>query len=122
MAKPRYYKEAAPKATVTAIWPEPAPLPDGLPAVNAFDTESLPDIFRPWVADIAERMQCPPDFPAVAAVTTLGSVVGKQVGIRPKMRDDWLVVPNLWAAAIGRPGKLKTPALEEPLKPLCRLE
>ncbi len=87
--------KTAPKATVTDIWPEPQPLPRGLPAVEPFDYDLLPDVFRPWVKDIAERMQCPPDFPAVAAMATLAGVVGKQVGIRPKRRDDWLVVPNL---------------------------
>jgi hypothetical protein len=67
-------------------------------------------------------MQCPPDFPAVAAMIALAAVVGRCVGIRPKQQDDWLVVPNLWGAVIGRPGLLKTPAIEEPLKLLGRLE
>ena len=47
-------------------WPQPQPLPDGLPSVPAFEAELLPEAFRPWVMDVAERMQCPPDYPAVA--------------------------------------------------------
>ena len=43
-------------------------------------------------------------------------------GIRPKRRDDWLVIPNLWGGVIGRPGLLKTPALAEATRPLLRLE
>jgi len=31
-------------------------------------------------------------------------------------------VPNLWGAVVGRPGVLKTPAIQEPLKALDRLE
>ena len=32
--------------------------------------------------------------------------------------DNWLVVPNLWGAIIGRPSLLKSPAISEMLKPL----
>jgi putative DNA primase/helicase len=62
------------------------------------------------------------DFPAVAAMIALATVVGRRVGIRPKRQDDWLVVPNLFGAVIGRPGVLKTPAIMEPLRQLYRLE
>lgn len=103
-------------------WADPTPLPDDLPDVMPFDDELLPSTFRPWIKDIAERLQCPPDFPAVAAMIPLGVIVGRKVGIRPKRQDDWLVVPNLWGAVIGRPSVMKSPAIREPLKVLGRLE
>jgi hypothetical protein len=103
-------------------WPDPLPLPDPLPPVEPFEPTLLPEVFRPWIGDIAERMQCPPDYPAVAAMVALATVVGRRVGIRPKRRDDWLVVPNLWGGVVGRSGVLKTPAIQEPLRPLWRLE
>ncbi len=103
-------------------WPQPQPLPDELPPVMPFDLDLLPMSLRPWIQDIAERLQCPPDFPAVAAMIALATVVGRKIGIRPKRQDDWLVVPNLWGVAIGPPGVAKTPALREPLKPLEQLE
>lgn len=103
-------------------WPEPHPLPTELLPVQAFSFDLLPEAFRAWVEDIATRMQCPPDFPAVGAMVALASLVGRQVGIHPKRHDDWLVIPNLWGAVIGRPGIMKTPALREPLRPLQRLE
>ncbi len=103
-------------------WPEPEPLPDALPAVQAFDPELLPETLRGWVADIAHRMQCPPDFPAVGAVVALSGLIGARVVVAPKARDDWRVVPNLWGAIVGRPGVMKSPALSEVLKPLHRLE
>ena len=56
-------------------WPEPAPLPDALPPVAPFDLELLPEALRGWVADIAHRMQCPPDFPAVGAVVAISSLI-----------------------------------------------
>ena len=103
-------------------WPEPQALPDSLPPVEPFDSELLPEAFRPWVEDVAERMQCPPDYLAVGAMVAAGAVVGRQVGIHPKREDDWLVVSNLWGMAIGRPSLMKTPALQEILRPLDRLE
>lgn len=35
--------------------------------------------------------------------------------------DNWIVVPNLWGAVIGRPSLLKSPAIAEVMKPLERL-
>ncbi|MBI5611896.1 MAG: DUF3987 domain-containing protein [Gammaproteobacteria bacterium] len=118
--------EALPKLTTHAdqkeTWPVPMPLPDALPPVKAFDFDLLPDSLRLWIQDIAERVQCPPDFPAVGAMISLSAVVGRKIGIRPKRRDDWLEVPNLWGAIIGRPGVMKSPALRESMRPLRKLE
>jgi putative DNA primase/helicase len=55
-------------------------------------------------------------------MVALGAVIGRRVGIAPKRRDDWLVVPNIWGGVVGRPGVMKTPALSEAMRPLRRLE
>lgn len=102
-------------------WPEPLPIPDGLLPVEKFDAELLPAALRPWISDIAERMQCPIDFPAVGAMVALSSVIGRKACIYPKRHDDWHVIPNLWGAIVGRPGVMKSPALSEAIKPLDRL-
>jgi hypothetical protein len=104
------------------VFGDPQPLPDPLPKVEPFEPKLLPEAFRPWIQDIAERMQCPMDFPAVSVMVAIASVVGRKVVIRPKKRDDWRVVANLWGGVVGRPGVLKTPAIQEPLRPLWRLE
>ena len=103
-------------------WPEPAPLPEGLPPVEPLDNELLPPVLHRFVADIAERMQCPPDFPAVATVVMLASVIGRRCGIAPKREDDWIVVPNLWGMIVGRPGVMKSPPMTEALRPLQVLQ
>ncbi len=103
-------------------WPDPLPLPDGLPQVKQLTPELLPEGFRPWLCDIAERMAIPLDYPTVAAITAASSVIGRGCGIRPKQKDDWLVAPNLWGAIVGPPSFLKTPASTEAMKPLDRLE
>ncbi|NLZ17217.1 MAG: DUF3987 domain-containing protein [Desulfobulbaceae bacterium] len=84
--------------------------------------ELLPDNLAPWVKDIAERMQCPMDFVAVGAMVNLAAVIGRKVGIRPKDKDNWTEVPNLWGLIVARPGELKTPALEATSGPLKKLE
>jgi len=103
-------------------WPEPVPLPDALPPVAPFDDELLPEALRRWVADIAHRMQCPPDFVAVGALVALSSLIGARAVVAPKARDVWRVVPNLWGLIVGRPGVMKSPALGEVLNFLHRLE
>ena len=82
----------------------------------------MPAALAPWVDDIANRLQCPPDYVAVAAMTALGSVIGRRIGIKPQNKTDWLEVPNVWGLFIGRPGWLKSPAMGEALKPIHRLE
>jgi len=112
--------QAAPEAAQPGN-DEPIPLPDDLPSVQPFDYDLLPDTLRPWIQDISDRMQCPPDFVAVAALGSIAAVLGRKAGIRPQARTDWTVVPNLWILVVGRPGVLKSPALEAGLSPLKRL-
>jgi len=102
-------------------WEDPVPLPEGLPPVASLDPAMLPEPLRGWIVDVSERMQIPPDFAAAGAVVVAGSLIGRKVGILPKRQDDWLVVPNLWGAVVGRPSLLKSPALAEVMKPLARL-
>lgn len=113
--------EARAGARSAEDWEDPAPLPDGLPPVAAFDAAMLPGPLRAWVLDISERMQVPADYVAVGAVVVAASLVGRAVGIHPKRKDDWFVVPNLWGAVVGPPSALKSPALAEAMKPLDRL-
>lgn len=111
------------QARAAAIhWPDVRPLPSDMPSVLPFESSLLPPILRAFVDDVAERLQCPPDFTAVAIVVVVGAAIGRRCGLRPKRHDDWLVVPNLWGAGIGRPSLLKTPAITAALHPLQRLE
>src|SRR2546425_1214256 len=90
-------------------------------AYQPFPAALLPGALAPWVADVAERVQCPPDFVAVGVLVAAAAVIGRKVAIRPKRQDDWAVVPNLWGLAVGPPGSMKSPALAEALRPLRRL-
>lgn len=102
--------------------PRALPLPGGLSVVEPFDYELLPRDFQAWVQDIAERMQCPPDYPGVAAMVVLASLVGRQISIRPKQNDSWSVVPNLWGGVVGTPGVLKSPSLKETMAAVLKIQ
>jgi hypothetical protein len=102
-------------------WPDPQPLPDGLRHVPTLPAALIPESLRGWLADIAERLQIPLDFPTVPALVLSASIIGNQLRIRPKRRDDWTVTANLWGANVGRPGAMKSPAITEALKPARRL-
>lgn len=114
--------EDFPPEAPAPAWPNPKPMPSGLAKVEPFSPEFMPDKIAQWVKDISERLQCPADYVGVAAITALGSVIGRRVGIKPQEKTDWIEVANLWGFFIGRPGMLKSPAMMEALKPLHFLE
>ena len=103
-------------------WAIPNPLPDDLPPVPQFDCVLAARSLRPWIEDIAERMQISPDIPAIGAITALSAAIGRRVQIMPKAHDNWTVVPNLWGLVVAPPGYMKSPALSEVMKPPHRLE
>lgn len=115
-------EETAAVETDDEEWPDPKPIPRGLLEVPAFDLNFLPDALKSWVGDVSDRLQCPPDYVAVTAIVAYGSVLGRRIGIKPQMKTPWIEVPNVWGCFIGRPGMLKSPAMQEALKPLHRLE
>lgn len=99
----------------------PQPLAARLLPVPALSPDILPAPLRGWLRDIAERMSCPLESPAVAALVALSSLVGRKCAICPKQYDDWTLAPNLWGVVVGPPGAQKTPVTEQGLEPLKRL-
>ena len=103
------------------MFPDPQPLGFALPTVAPLEIDLVPEPFRGWIGDIAHRLQTPPDMAAIAALISLASVIGRAVAIRPKARDDWDEVPNLWGGVVAEPGGYKTPNLKAGMQPLNRL-
>jgi putative DNA primase/helicase len=58
---------------------------------------------------------------AAPAIVSMAAVVGRKIGIFPRKKDNWLVVPNLWGAIVGGPGAFKTPTIAEALRAIERL-
>lgn len=108
--------------TLSRVWPEPESLPTSLPEVQSFEPELLPEPMRSYVMDCSDRMNCPPDFVAVGSLSSFSSLVGRQLAVRPKQRDDWEVTPNLWGALIGTPSSRKSPAINAALTQLKALD
>jgi hypothetical protein len=103
-------------------WPEPKPIHTALQSVEPMPAAIIPEPFRGWLSDIAHRMTCPLDFPTVAAIIGTGAIIGAGCGIRPKRNDNWQVISNLWGGVVARPGKAKSPALDEGMKSINMLE
>lgn len=118
----RYREKVDAQIDAGSQWPDPQPFPSSLLPVAPFDPAMLPEALREWVCDIADRMQCPPDFSAVGATVALSSVIGRKRRIEPKRYDDWAVTPNLWGGVVGRPGVMKSPALAQVMGQLDRLQ
>jgi hypothetical protein len=109
-------------STPRQSWPERKPIVAELKPVPAFDANVLlPEALRPWIVDEAERMPCPPDFIAAAAIVALASIIGARCAIKPKSLDSWLVVPNLWGGIVGDPSEKKSPAMTAALKAMDQL-
>ena len=52
----------------SVTWSDPQDLPDELPPVMPYSSDLLPPSIGRAVDDIAERMQCPPDYPGCVDV------------------------------------------------------
>lgn len=90
----------------------PRPLPESLPEVPSFNPEILPEELRSYIIDVAQRIQCPPEYCAVSALALLSGLIGHKVRMRPKQHDDWEIVIVLWAVLVGEPSAMKTPAIK----------
>ena len=111
----------SPRAQPPRFTGDPRPIEIELLPVPRLYEGLIPAPLRGWVLDIADRGGFPLEYPAAAAIVGLSGLIGRRIALRPKRADDWLVVPNLWGAVVGPPGVQKTPAVEEPLRPLRRL-
>jgi putative DNA primase/helicase len=111
------------RAEAADDWPKPEPIQSELPPVQPFAEDLLPDSFRPLVADVAERMQVPMDYPAVVMVLCLAGAVNRRAVIQPKAHDTgWVVVPNLWGGIIAPPGFMKSPVIQAATLPLGQIQ
>jgi putative DNA primase/helicase len=115
-------KQGATKGRSGRSWKKLRPIRVELRQVPPMIPDLIPEPFQGWAVDCAERASCPLDLFGIGTMVSVASVVGRQVGIRPKRQDDWLVVSNLWGIGVLPPGWLKTHTLEEAKKPLVRLE
>ncbi|MDM1310832.1 MULTISPECIES: YfjI family protein [Acinetobacter] len=103
-------------------WKEPQPVRAELLPVKKLNKSMLPMDLADYVFDEAERAdKMPVDFVAVSLLSSLGSLLGTKVTIKPKPLGDWRVMTNLWSAVVGTPSMKKSPAYEAGLRPISQL-
>jgi putative DNA primase/helicase len=103
-------------------WPDPEPLDEHLPPVEAFPLQLLPKMIAAYVKDVADRMTCPLDFAAIAAVVALATAIGSRICCRPYANGTWLVPAGAWGMVVAAPSAVKTPPLSEMLRPLQAMD
>ena len=102
-------------------WEPRQGLPNELPGVPSLPAGMIPEPFRPWLEEVADRASVPLEMVVCPAIASLGALVGRKLGIRPSRFDDWLVVPNIWGGIVARPGAMKTHDIEQGTVHLRRL-
>jgi hypothetical protein len=102
--------------------PDPQELAEHLPPVPRFPIKLLPTLIGAYVQDVAERMSCPLDFPAIAAVVTLATAIGSRIHCKPYDKGTWLVPAGAWGMVVSSPSAIKSPPLSEMLRPLYEMD
>jgi putative DNA primase/helicase len=104
------------------VMQEPQELFDSLPSVPKFPIKLLPKQIAAYVQDVADRMSCPVEFPAVAAMVALASAIGSRIYCKPYANGSWLVPAGAWGMVVSPPSAIKSPPLSELLRPLYALD
>jgi hypothetical protein len=106
----------------TEDWQAPLPIDTALRPVHRLHNlkkDILPPAISPWLLDVQRRVGCPLEYLAVSAFVHAGATIGTSVGVRPKRKDTWTVIPNMWGIGAGPVSTMKTYALlvaGEPLR------
>lgn len=104
-------------------WPKLQLIRSELPPVETFTEDLLPESLRPFVEDVAKRMQVPIDYPAAVVVLCLAGAVNRRASIQPKASDtSWVIVPNLWGGIVAPPGYMKSPVIQSIARPLTLIQ
>lgn len=110
-------------ATAAIPWTEPEKVTDkrtgDAPIVlqyKPFPTAMLPEPIKSFVEQGAKAMGCDESFVALPTLTALASAIGNTR--RLELKRGWSEPPIVWAAIIGESGTLKSPALEQALRPI----
>jgi hypothetical protein len=107
---------------LTQHWPTEQPgaatLPEPVATWEppAFPLDVLPEPVRGFVGAVAEELQCPVDFPAVAALAVAARAVGTTC--RVALGGNWKEFCNLWLVTVAKVGAAKSPAFKTAMAPI----
>lgn len=85
-----------------------------------FPTQVFPEKTLAFIQGVAGALPCPADFPAVAALTIVGTMIG--TSRRLEVKGGWDEQPNLYSVIVANPGCLKTPALMHAMNPVRKIQ
>jgi len=80
----------------------------------------FPPGWASWIKDAAESKGAPPDYVALALLSTAGALIGNTRWANPWER--WQEPPPLFVALVGTPSAGKSPALDALVSPLAEIE
>lgn len=80
-----------------------------------FPTHVLPAPVRGFVRRVAEALPCPEDYVGVACLVAAGTLIGRSHVV--EVKGGWPEQASIYAAIVGSPGVLKSPAMKAALRP-----
>lgn len=92
----------------------------GIPDPIDFPTEALPYPLNKLVTDGSRALSCPPDYIGTALLPALGTAIGGYTKLQ--ITETWYESAMVWAAIVGKPGTLKSPAIKMAMAPLWRAQ
>lgn len=104
--------------TMTSSWEEP--LPFGRHTIIPFPLDTLPLVFRSYVAAISESLQTPVDMAGCAALSVIAASVQGKYAIQGK--PDWTEPLNIYLAEIAPPSERKSAILHAMVRPISDYE
>ena len=95
--------------------PNPLPLKDHeLEPPMSFHERLLPKSIRRYILDTAYSLDnTAPDFLAVSIISMMAALIGSNVEIKPKRKDDWSVPCIIWTMIVGKASEKKSPAINK---------
>lgn len=87
-----------------------------------FTTDMIPECFKSWIMDIADRTKINPAIVMVPALISFSNLMRKKIGILPKRNDKWFVMPNLWGVVVTQSNNAMSQAIKEALMPSENLD
>jgi hypothetical protein len=120
----RYETEAVAEALSgeSTDWENPLPIKETLPPVPQLNPGMFPKKLFDYVLDVAERMSCPIEFPAIAAMVALAVAIGSRLYCKPYAKGSWLVPAGGWGMGVSPPSHIKSPPISEMLCPLKMMD
>ena len=84
--------------------------------------DGIPPAIRAFCENTAARIAAPIEYVVSSVLCVLGAAIGTRCGIAPKMKDNWILVPNLWCINVGEPSSGKSPCMSAAVAPYQALE